>query len=74
MLHSMKCLINLHKKCIVIEKCIDAKTAIQTIDCNRIINSYASEKFTKSFCSYCIKSVYARAKRTMAMKEVFISL
>ncbi|MEM1561339.1 MAG: hypothetical protein QXN35_07270 [Ignisphaera sp.] len=70
----MKCLINLHNRCIVIERCLDARSVNSSIDCNQMINLYASEKFTKSYCSYCIKAVYAKAKKRLADKEVFVAL
>ncbi|MEM2863507.1 MAG: hypothetical protein QXW20_08370 [Ignisphaera sp.] len=70
----MKCIFMLRNKCVVIERCLDAKSVNQNIDCTKLINMYISTEFVKSYCAYCIKSIYAKSKKLMAEKEVFVAL
>lgn len=70
----MKCIFGLRKSCIVIQRCLELKEIEKDVDCSSLIKSMYTKEFTKSYCSYCIKSIYAKAKLNMAKKEVFLSL
>jgi hypothetical protein len=64
----MKCLFNLYAECRVV-KVICENEAFRD-RCMEITSMYGSEKFIKTYCAMCIKSVYAKAKKHIKMTVV----
>jgi hypothetical protein len=52
-----KCIIALRRRCIVFENLIDEEK-----------QKYGSRDYVITYCSMCIKSVYAKAKRRLVSK------
>jgi hypothetical protein len=53
----MKCLFNLYRECRVLNV-LDSETTMQRKI--ELTKDFGSEKFIKNYCSFCIKSLYAK--------------
>jgi hypothetical protein len=64
----MRCLFGLHGECRVVKVICENDAFKQR--CIELTAEYGSEKFIKTYCSMCIKSVYAKAKKHIRMTVV----
>jgi hypothetical protein len=53
----MKCLFNLYRECRVLNVLDTEITQNRKIE---LVKDFGSEKFIKNYCSFCIKSLYAK--------------
>ena len=53
----MKCLFNLYRECRVLNVLDTEITQNRKVE---LVNEFGSEKFIRNYCSFCIKSLYAK--------------
>ena len=64
----MRCLFGLYKECRIISIICSNEGLKER--CIEVTTEYGSEKFIKTYCAMCIKSVYAKAKKHIKMTVV----